>query len=49
MELFLQNLSNVPKTLDSIEESKYEELLKKIQMFSLIMMITSILLQENKC
>ena len=29
MELFLQNSSNVPKTLDSIKEDTYEELLKK--------------------
>ena len=29
MELFLQNSSNVPKTLDSIKESTYEELLRK--------------------
>ena len=29
MELFLQNSSNVPKTLDSIKEDSYEELLKK--------------------
>ena len=29
MELFLQNSSNIPKTLDSIKEDTYEELLKK--------------------
>ena len=29
MELFLQNSNNVPKTLDSIKEDTYEELLKK--------------------
>jgi len=29
MELFLQNSSNVPKTLDNIKEDSYEELLKK--------------------
>jgi len=29
MELFLQNSSNIPKTLDSIKESTYEELLRK--------------------
>ena len=29
MELFLQNSSNVPKTLDNIKESTYEELLRK--------------------
>ena len=29
MELFLQNSSSVPKTLDSIKEDTYEELLKK--------------------
>lgn len=29
MELFLQNSSNVPKTLDGIKESTYEELLRK--------------------
>ena len=29
MELFLQNSSNVAKTLDSIKEDSYEELLKK--------------------
>ena len=29
MELFLQNSSNIPKTLESIKEDTYEELLKK--------------------
>ena len=45
MELFLQNSSNVSKTLDNIKEDTYEELLKSIPVSSQIMMIISIPLQ----